>query len=100
MMDAVSKGKTAVFDEKTTGCRGGAVGLGFGRYEPGFIEHFLSKGKGHQEGEHYKQTPQLAKQFIDGMPEINVPTRYVVLKPLEEVQANETPKANQKIPKH
>lgn len=94
MINAASKGRIVVFDEKTYGCEGGATGIGFKRFELGFIEHFLSTGiDGKVEGEYYKKTPELAKSFVNGLPEIIIPTKYVVLKPLEMLQEGEIPEA-------
>lgn len=60
-----------MFDEKTTGCGGGATGLGFKRFEPGFIEYFLSMGvPGGKEGEFYRKNPEYAKAFVTSLPEI------------------------------
>lgn len=114
MLAAAAKGKTAAFDKSTYGCWGGGVGLGFGNQYlnfPGGIEcfyHFLSTGnenwpKGRdmaeklgsaagrdfvekfRRGEGYLKSPELVKQFIDSMPIIEIPQRYVVFKPLTEV---------------
>lgn len=94
MINIASKGRTAVFDEKTCGCTGGATGIGFKRFEMGFIEHFLSVGiPGKVEGECYRKTPELAKGFIDSLPEVTIPTKYVVLKTLEMVEEDEVPEA-------
>ncbi|MCK8826024.1 DUF169 domain-containing protein [Fuchsiella alkaliacetigena] len=94
LMTQAAKGKTAVFDEDTCGCPGGAKGLGFKDYELGEIEHFLSTGEEcEREGEFYKKTPEYARQFIASLPDIEVATKYVVFKPLEEVEADEEPKA-------
>ncbi|MDO8682393.1 MAG: DUF169 domain-containing protein [Armatimonadota bacterium] len=94
MLAAASKGKTACFDRKTFGCGGGQVGLCFGdAYAefPGGIEYFLStgRGEGHREGEAYKKTPELAKAFIDQLPITDIPYKYVVFKPLEQVDPDE-----------
>ena len=91
MMSAAAKGKTAVFSRSTCGCRGGAVGLGFGnthRQIPGGFEYFLStgKGEGYPEGEAYKKTPELAKTFQDVLPYTDIPCQYVVFKPLAEIE--------------
>ncbi|MGE5396912.1 MAG: DUF169 domain-containing protein [Chitinophagales bacterium] len=92
MLYAASKGRTAVFDRNTAGCSGGSNGLGFTKHKPGFIEHFLSTGGvGEREGEFYKKTPQFAEEFIKSLPDIIVPTKYVVFKPLGEVGTDETP---------
>jgi len=56
----------------------------------GHIEYFLSTGKeGEFEGEYRKKTPELMREYIMGIPDISVPTRYVVMKPLGEVTDEE-----------
>ena len=90
MLNAAAKGRTAVFDEKTTTCPGGKVGLGFKRFKLGFMEHFLSTGSGDREGEFYKKNPELAAQFLTGLPEVSAKT-YIVFKPLSELTEDEIP---------
>ncbi|EGW35926.1 DUF169 domain-containing protein [Desulfosporosinus sp. OT] len=92
MLNAVAtKGRSAVFDAKTTGCQGGAVGLGYKQFELGFMEYFLSTGGvGGKEGEFYKKNPELAAKFLTGLP-IVTPKTYIVFKPLEELVAGEIP---------
>ncbi|MGE5380630.1 MAG: hypothetical protein ACM3NT_06130 [Methylocystaceae bacterium] len=52
MLNAAAKGRVAVFEDKITICPGGKVGLGFSRFQLGFIEYFLSTGiPGGREGE-------------------------------------------------
>jgi Uncharacterized protein conserved in archaea len=110
MLISAAKGRTAAFDRQTFGCLGGGTGLGFGNQYtkfPGGIEYYLSTGN--QEfarseaaknfhtstpldvGERYYKTPELAKKFIDSLPMTDVPTEYVLFKPLEQVDGNETP---------
>ena len=115
LMAAAAKGKPAAADRTTFGCLGGGTGLGFGnQYEtwPGGIEcfyRFLSTGNGPQEeatgalgirrgassdlvyGERYVKTPEAVKKFVDALPMVDVPTRYVVLKPLSQVGEHEHP---------
>lgn len=83
-----AKGKTAVFERKTTGCPGGKAGLGFGQFPnyPGGIEHFLSKGKnGVFEGEGYIKDPELGKEFVECLPITDVPYEYVIFKPMSQI---------------
>ncbi|MBP8646123.1 MAG: DUF169 domain-containing protein [Syntrophobacteraceae bacterium] len=118
MLAAAAKGKTAAFDRNTCGCWGGGVGLGFGNQYlnfPGGIEcfyHFLSTGNENwptgrdmaeklkssagedfleefRHGEGYMKSPELVKQFVDTMPITEIPTRYVVFKPLTDVVPGE-----------
>ncbi len=91
MLNAASKGRVAVFDDKTTTCGGGKVGLGFNRFQLGYIEHFLSTGvPGGKEGEFYKKNPELAAKFATEIPEV-VTQKYIVFKPLSELTDDETP---------
>jgi uncharacterized protein (DUF169 family) len=118
---AAAEGKTAVCDQKTFGCFGGGVGFGFGdQYKnfPGGADcfcRFLSTGNeqseegrrtaerikpymsehAHEEflqGERYIKSPELVGDFIKNTPVAQIPTRYVVLKPLDAVDPErETP---------
>lgn len=90
-LNAAAKGQVAVFNDKTTNCPGGKVGLGFKRFQLGFIEHFLSTGvPGGREGEFYKKNPELAVKFATGVPEV-VSQEYIIFKPLSELTQDETP---------
>ena len=115
MLAAAAKGGTAVFSKETYGCWGGGVGLGFGNVYhdfPGGIEcfyYFLSNGnekwdQGKQTAEHikdfvtkefledflkgegYVKTRELVKDFVDNLPIMDIPAKYVVFKPLEAVE--------------
>ncbi|MEJ5227549.1 MULTISPECIES: DUF169 domain-containing protein [Thermodesulfovibrio] len=112
------KGKVAVFDKNTYGCWGGAVGLGFGNKYLDFLGgidcfyYFLSSGnkeweigknvaeqiKPHVtkefyeeflEGERYLKTPENVKKFVEQLPIMEVPARYVIFKPLKDVNLQE-----------
>ncbi|MBW2107860.1 MAG: DUF169 domain-containing protein [Deltaproteobacteria bacterium] len=114
MLARAAKGKTAVFSEETYGCWGGGVGLGFGNQYlkfPGGIEcfyYFLSTGneqwkRGKEtaeqiknfvtkdfledflKGERYLKSPEMVKDFVEAMPMMDVPSKYVVFKPLDQV---------------
>lgn len=90
MLGAAAKGRTAAFDRETVVCRGGRVGLGFEKFAPGAIEYFLSTGEtGGKPGEHYKASPELARAYVDGLPDIVTPD-MVVFQPLSQV-TDETP---------
>ncbi|SHJ06312.1 DUF169 domain-containing protein [Desulfosporosinus lacus] len=91
MLNAATKGRSAVFDSKTSGCRGGAVGLGFEQFKLGFTEYFLSTGGvGGMEGEFYKKNPDVAAKFVTGLPVVEA-KKYIVFKPLAELGEGETP---------
>lgn len=121
MFANAAKGKTAAFDAETYGCWGGGVGLGFGNAYldfPGGVDcfaHFLSSGNSQWEtgkqvasgveqaagkefaddfltGERYVKNPDLVKQWIDELPINDPESRYVVFKPLAQIDpARETP---------
>ena len=87
-------GKTAVFDRQTYGCPGGGVGLGFGncyadRDFP--IEKLLSSGDPQatrsplSHGERFFRDPDTVSEWLTHVPMTDVPTEYVVMKPLAEV---------------
>jgi uncharacterized protein (DUF169 family) len=104
-MVAVSKGRMAAFDRRTFGCPGGGTGLGFGnQYEQtGFdIVSLLSTGSPESalrlrrrsrmnEGERFFKTPDHVRRWLEAMPFTEVPTEYVVLKPLEQIADDEVP---------
>jgi uncharacterized protein (DUF169 family) len=114
LFSQAARGRTAVFDRKTFGCFGGGTGLGFGNQYRSFaggldcFYRFLSTGnvsdeegqKARQEtgeylrkesydnfmyGEGYVKSPELVKKFVDKLPIIDVPSRYVMFKPLKNV---------------
>ena len=64
--------------------------MGFKRFELGFIDHFLSTGVAGRPGEFYKKTPELAVQFVTGLPQVST-TIYLVFKPLSELSQDEIP---------
>ena len=118
---SAAKGKPAAADKKTFGCVGGGVGLGFGNQylnfpggEEGFC-YFLSSGnagrpggaelaeqvkpfmtrESHEnflQGERYIKNPAGVRKFLDALPMTDVPSAYVVFKPLSDVDpAKEKP---------
>lgn len=85
------KGRSAVFEEKTTTCPGAKVGLGYKRFEMGFMEYGLSTGIGDREGEFFKKNPELAAKFMTGLPEIASTKNFIVFKPLSDLTEGEIP---------
>lgn len=91
MLNAASKGRIAALSAETTVCVGGKAGLGFEPYPFGWIEYFLSTGReGVDHFEQYKETPELAKEFIGKGPNAMIeklPPRkkYLLFQPLEQV---------------
>jgi hypothetical protein len=120
LLASAAKGRPAAASRASFGCVGGGVGLGFGnRYLdwPGGIEcfhYFLSTGNEQWEhgrqamdevrpqllsrsyehfvhGERYLKSPDLVRRFVDALPMTEVPSTYVIFKPLEQVTAEEQP---------
>ncbi|HEY3452521.1 MAG TPA: DUF169 domain-containing protein [Myxococcales bacterium] len=115
---AAERGLTAAFDRETYGCQGGGVGLGFGNCYEAFLggvegfRGFLSNGNESSEagrarcataekllrgsqldhfkhGERYRKSPEAVARFIAALPIREVPTKYVLFKPLDEVKEGE-----------
>lgn len=122
MLAAAAKGRSAAFDKNTYGCWGGGVGLGFGNQYlnfPGGLEcfyYFLSTGNDNWEtgrniaeklgssvskefleefrrGEGYMKSPEPVRRFIETLPIMEVPQKYVIFKPLTDIDSSkELPK--------
>ncbi|MFA4861330.1 DUF169 domain-containing protein [Methanoregula sp.] len=113
------EGRTAVFTRDTTTCAGGAMGLGYGRpferhasrSDAGFCS-FLSNGiegakdkKTYQaiiaesfddhhrkmltEGERFFKNPEIVGNFLDTLPIYYARDRFIVMKPVHEVEEGE-----------
>lgn len=111
---AATRGICGAFDNQTYGCWGGGVGLGFGnQYEkfPGGVEcfcRFLASGNegsdqgkavGEQmkssglgrladdflHGERYIKDPEGTRRFLENLPIQDIPSKLVVIKPLDQV---------------
>lgn len=103
MLLAAAEGRTVYFDRNTFGCPGGGAGLGFGdcytrMHFP--IDRLLSTGGTAQlgngqsydmhEGERFHRTPEVSRRWLAEFPFREIPTTYVVAKPLDQVAAQET----------
>ena len=121
LVAAAAKGQVTACDRQTFGCHGGGTGVGFGdQYVnfPGGVDcfcRFLSNGNAGSEqgeavaenlqgkaraefieefleGERYLKDPQAVNEFIQDLPLRDIPTEYVVYKPLSLVDPErETP---------
>jgi uncharacterized protein (DUF169 family) len=96
MMRTAAKGRVVFFDRKTSGCPGGGTGLGFGNCYTGFpIDQLLSTGGkaelpngstfDMEEGERFFESPEVTDRWIKALPYRDVPTEFIVLKPLDQV---------------
>jgi len=120
MLARAAKGSTVVFDRKTFGCQGDGTGLSFGNQYEKFLGgiggfcHFLSTGFEQWEigkelieklrdkiekdrfekivyGKRYIKSPELVKKFVEQLPIIEIPKKYVIFKPLSKVSEDEEP---------
>lgn len=86
------RGETLCLDAESIGCPGGKRFAGFARdLRPGF-EFFLSCGiPGRMEGERYKKTPELVKEFLAKAPVFRAPARYIVFKRWDRLEPSDEP---------
>ncbi len=89
------KGQNIAFSEESVGCPGGKRYLGFSdKLMPNF-EYFLSCGiPGKMEGERYKKTPEIVKEYMEKQaPVIKAPAKYIVFKRWDMLEAEDKPEA-------
>ncbi len=88
----VRHGTTIKFDADTIGCGGGKRYLGFSDSIRPEFEYFLSYGiPGKLEGERYKKSPELVNNVMKAMPVFTAPSRYIVFKRWDKLQAEDEP---------
>jgi uncharacterized protein (DUF169 family) len=101
VLRSASRGRTIVFDRKTSGCPGGGTGLGFGNCYVGFpIDRLLSTGGKVElanggafdmgEGERFFESPEVTARWVKALPYHEVPTEFIVFKPLDKVEESES----------
>jgi uncharacterized protein (DUF169 family) len=88
----VRKGNSLCFDANAVGCFGGRRYMGFTQtIVPGF-EYFLSCGiPGQMEGERYKKSPALVKDYLNYVPAFQAPGRFIVFKRWDMLDAADSP---------
>jgi uncharacterized protein (DUF169 family) len=88
----VRKGTSYTFNVESVGCFGGKKYLGFSdRLAPNF-EYFLSCGiPGKVEGERYKKSPELVTELLERWPKFKAPTRFIVFKRWDKLEAADNP---------
>ena len=88
----VRHGESLGFNLDSVGCPGGKRYLGFTNVIlPGF-EYFLSCGKpGVMEGERYKKSPEIVRQFMENMPELKAPDKLAVFKRWDALEEADNP---------
>lgn len=86
------KGKTVCLDTHTIGCEGGRRYLGFERKLRPNFEYFLSCGiSGKLEGERYKKSPELVKEFLKHQTPSKAPADYIIFKRWDRMEDGDHP---------
>lgn len=89
----IRKGESLAFDVDSVGCPGGKRYLGFAEEIMPDFEYFLSCGiEGKLEGERYKKTPEMVKEFMaKHSPAMKAPARYIVFKRWDKLEKSDNP---------
>lgn len=91
-LSKVLQGKNRRFELETVGCFGGRRYLGFSKEVMPNFEYFLSCGlPGTLEGERYKKSPGLVKEFERRSPPFTAPARHIVFKRWDRLEAPDEP---------
>lgn len=93
-LERVRQGFPFVYDAHTQGCSGGKRYTGFSRSLRPNFEYFLSCGiPGELEGERYKRTPELVRQYLLQHPPFEAPASFLVFKRWDMLRIDEQPAA-------
>jgi len=89
----VQRGQSLAFDVDAVGCPGGKKYLGFTDTLMPDFEYFLSCGiPGKLEGERYKKTPEMVKDFMERhMPKMEAPGKYIIFKRWDKLDEQDKP---------
>lgn len=89
---ARKQGAAAYVDREGFGCVGAAFYLGFTKPQLDFVAHYVSSGiPGILEGEHYLESPEVARRFFETVDPRQAPARYCVFQPLSRFHGDEPP---------
>jgi uncharacterized protein (DUF169 family) len=89
----IQQGESLAFDVDAVGCPGGKRYLGFAENLMPDFEYFLSCGiPGKMEGERYKKTPEMVKEYMKKhAPAMKAPGKYIVFKRWDRLEAKDKP---------
>ncbi len=89
----IREGQSLSFDVDAVGCPGGKRYLGFAEEIMPDFEYFLSCGiPGKLEGERYKKSPEMVKEFMaKDMPVMKAPGRFIVFKRWDKLEKTDNP---------
>jgi uncharacterized protein (DUF169 family) len=93
-LNRVREGYAFVYTADSPGCTGGKRYAGFSqKLRPNF-EYFLSCGiPGKMEGERYKKSPELVREYLKNHPPFRAPAPYLVFKRWDRLGIGENPAA-------
>jgi uncharacterized protein (DUF169 family) len=90
----VREGHSFVYSSQSPGCLGGKRYAGFAQTLRPNFEYFLSCGiPGKLEGERYKQSPELVREYLKSNPPFEAPAKYLVFKRWDKLGAQNEPAA-------
>ena len=90
----VRKGHSYVYSARNAKCPGGKRYSGFSQEIQPDFEHFLSCGiPGKLEGERYKKSPEVVREYIKNLPPFKAPGKYLVFKRWDKVGEADDPLA-------
>jgi len=93
-LNRVRGGHTFVYSADSPGCPGGKRYTGYSQTLMPNFEYFLSCGiPGKMEGERYKKSPELVKEFLKSHPPSEAPARYLTFKRWDKLSENDQPLA-------
>ena len=88
----VRHGESMAFDVSRIGCAGGKRYLGFAQELRPEFEYFLSCGiPGKLEGERYKRSPEIVREFVARAPRFVAPAKRIVFKRWDALEGSDTP---------
>lgn len=93
-LNRVRAGFPFVYSATSPGCTGGKRYSGFAEELRPKFEYFLSCGiPGEMEGERYKKSPDLVKEYLKNHPPFQAPGKYLVFKRWDKFREEEQPLA-------
>ena len=93
-LNRVREGHTFVYSAKSPGCAGGKRYTGYVQKLIPDFEYFLSCGiPGRLDGERYKKSPELVKEYLKNHPPYKAPARFLVFKRWDKNSERDNPAA-------
>ncbi len=88
----VRDGTPTRFGNEAVACPGGRRYAGFSQTLRPNFEYFLSCGiPGKMDGERYKKSPELVREFLAKAPRFKAPRKYIVFKRWDQLEATDEP---------